>query len=168
MPIYCGNNMNDSRIVNGTHMLGSNYQCFRKGVGVGLHLPYDSMYNQPYNPVDDRKFYCGKSDILPEGGRYFAMGSPSKCLQNGVGIGKIQRAAMGPVSIYFRYILPFLFFFLIVGVIFLLVYFIKPKFLVKKDQDTGKDKIDWNKFIPYYIIVSSIVAIMVYKYMKFY
>ena len=92
MPIYCGNNLNDSKLTAGTHNIGTNYQCLRKGIGVGINLPYDPEYSRVYTPIDNRKFYCGKSTHLPAGRGYFAIGSPSKCLQKGVGIGKKQIA----------------------------------------------------------------------------
>jgi len=37
-PIYCGNNLNDPRLVTG-------YQCLRRGIGIGSSMPYDSAYN---------------------------------------------------------------------------------------------------------------------------
>lgn len=160
MPTYCGNNMNDNRLISGTHILGSNYQCLRKGIFVGRHLPYDNAYTQPYVPVDARKFYCGNNPVLPQGGGHFAIGSPSKCLQIGVGVGKVQRVAMGPpVAMYFiRFILPYLLFFLITGVIF---FILKIK-LVKKDSSRTKYVTDWDKFIPYYLLSCIIVAVIIW------
>ena len=169
MPTYCGNNMNDYRLVTGTHTLGTNYQCLRKGIAVGRNLPYDATYTQPYTPVDNRKFYCGNSVIPPVDGGYFAVGSPSKCLQNGVGIGKIQRAAMGQSAMqyFIRYILPYLIFFIITGGIFIIFYFIKPQFLVKKDiNKPSQFIIDWSKFIPYYLTVCIIIAIIIWWFWK--
>ena len=166
MPIYCGNNATDPRVVSGTHVLGTNYQCLRKGIAVGRHLPYDASYTQPHVPIDGRRFYCGNAPVLPAGGGYFANGSASKCLQNGVGVGKAQRAAMGPpAAMYFiRFVLPYLLFFFIVGGIFLIFYFTKPKFL--KMKKNMKNVIDWSKFIPYYLVVCLVVAIIIWWFWK--
>ena len=46
--IYCGNNTNHPSLLSGTHRIGTNYECLRKGIGVGSHLPYDEDYNQQY------------------------------------------------------------------------------------------------------------------------
>ena len=113
---------------------------------------------------------CGNADVPPPGGGHFAVGSPSKCQQIGVGVGKAQRAAMGaPVAMYFiRFVLPYLLFFLISGVIFLIFYFIKPKFMVKKDPKTQKNVIDWSKFIPNYAVACLLVAILIWVFWKRY
>lgn len=94
MPLYCGNNQNSPKIISGTHQFGTNYECLRKGIGTGFNMPYDPDYNNDYNPLDDRKYYCGNNPVLPAG--YFAVGSPSKCLQIGIGLGKSQKALLGP------------------------------------------------------------------------
>lgn len=167
MSIYCGNKLNHPDLLSGTRVLGTNYDCLRKGIGVGSHLPYDADYAGGYIPVDARKYYCGLAPVPPPGGGYFAVGSPSKCLQIGVGVGKAQRAAMGPPAfMYFiRYILPYLLFLLITGGIFAAGYFFKkPKFITK--EENGKKVIDWSKFIPVYIIVCLISAILIWYFWK--
>ena len=84
---YCGNNASNPKIVNGTHVVGSLYKCLKKGVGVGKYvLPFDPSYLLPYNPIDNRKYYCGTKQGVPNG--YFARGSPSLCFRKGVGVGK--------------------------------------------------------------------------------
>ena len=140
---YCGNNLNFSGIANGTHILGTNYQCLQKGIGVGLHLPYDELYTLPYAPVDARTFYCGNNPILPVGGGYFAAGSPSKCLQKGIGIGKRQRSLLGRTMLekFVTYILPYLLFFFGLFVVLGILYVMKPKFL------SDHDKINQKKFM---------------------
>jgi len=165
--MYCGNQANYLGLVAGTHFLGTNYQCMRRGIGIGRHLPYDATYTQPHVPIDGRRFYCGNAPVLPPGGGHFAIGSASKCQQIGVGVGKAQRAAMGPPAfMYFtRFVLPYLLFFLITGGIFVIFYFTKPKFLVKKDL-YGKDVIDWSKFIPYYLVSCLIIAIVIWWFWK--
>lgn len=165
--MYCGNDLNFPGLLSGTHFLGTNYQCLRKGIGVGSNLPYDSDYAGPHVPVDGRKFYCGNADVPPEDGGYFGVGSPSKCLAIGIGIGKAQKAALGPPAfMYFiRYILPYLLFFIIASVIFVILYFIKPKIITKKDNQNNY-VIDWSKFIPYYIISCLINAIFITWFWK--
>ena len=92
--IYCGNQSNFLGLTNGTHILGTNYQCLRKGIGIGLNMPYDHSYSTPYAPIDARKYYCGNNPSIPRGGAYFAIGSPIKCLTVGIGVGKSQKAAI--------------------------------------------------------------------------
>lgn len=94
--VICVNNAVDPRLVAGTHILGTNYQCLRKGIGRGRNMPIDPAYAGPYVPIDGRRFYCGTNDILPPG--YFAIGSASKCVSKGIGIGKAQRAAAAAVA----------------------------------------------------------------------
>lgn len=163
--IYCGNNLNYTGLTNGTHTLGTNYQCLRKGIGRGLHLPYDPSYNGVYAPVDNRRYYCGNSPVLPAGGNHFAIGSPSKCLSVGIGVGKSQRAVMG--RNYFLYYIKYVLYFLFVGIMFTIMYLIKPKFITKKDLK-NKDIIDWNKFIPYYLLFCLIIYIFAQWFLKKY
>ena len=166
---YCGNNLNFPGLTAGTHIIGTNYQCLRKGMGVGLHLPYDVAYGGGHAPVDARRFYCGNAPVPPAAGGYFAVGSPSKCLQIGIGVGKARVAALGPpFGMHFvRYYLPFILFFIIVGGIFAILYFTKPKFITKKD-DKNNDVIDWSKFVPYYLLACLIVGIIIWFFWKKY
>ena len=166
MPIYCGNNLNNQKLISGTHVLGTNYQCLRRGIGVGRNLPYDDAFSQPYVPVDNRKFYCGNSDILPPAGGYFSIGSPSKCMQVGVGVGKIQRAAMGlnARDYFIRYILKYIIVLFISGGIFSILYFIKPSFVMKTKNK--KTVIDWGKLIPFFFLFSLIVVVIVWHVWK--
>jgi hypothetical protein len=166
--MYCGNQANFPGLVAGTHVLGTNYECLRRGIGVGSHLPYDNSYAQPHVPVDARRFYCGNNPAAPVG--YFTVGSPSKCQQIGIGVGKAQRAALGPpFAMYFiRFVLPYLLFLLLVGGIFVIFYFTKPKFLIKKDPNMNKIVIDWSKFLPYYAVACLIVAIIIWWFWKMY
>ena len=158
---YCGNNNNYNGLLRGTHRLGTNYECLRKGIGFGSHLPYDPDYNLNYDPVDTRKFYCGNSpDVPPE---YFAVGSPSKCLAVGVGVAKSQKARNGPPKfMYFiRYFLPYVLFIILASITFLSFYFTKPTFLTINDKE-NKVNIDWSKFIPYYLLCCLIISILIY------
>ena len=171
MPIYCGNNLNDPKLVAGTHVIGTNYQCLRKGIGVGRNLPYDANYAGAHAPIDPRTFYCGNAAVPPAGGGYFAVGWPTKCLQTGIGVGKAQRAAMGPPAfMYFiRYVLPYLLFLVVVGGIFAILYFTKPTFITKEDEnDRSKRVIDWGKFIPVILANALVAGIMIYWFWKNY
>ncbi len=156
--MYCGNNANFPGLATGTHFIGTNYQCLKKGIGVGFHLPYDNQYSLPYTPIDGRRFYCGNNAVVPPD--YTAAGSPSKCLATGIGVGKARKAALGApvvqISPIFKRIL--LFFSVIISV-FLIFYFTKPKFLTKKDLKNN-DVIDWEKFFLYYIVICLIVYIL--------
>ena len=156
MSIYCGNNRNDPKLIHGGYTIGTNYDCLRKGIGLGRGMPYDPRYSNEYNPIDKRKFYCGKSKVLPKKG-YFANGSPSICLRKGVGIGKAQRASQeskddSGVSLNFAnsYNKPYNYFKLIPLFIFiitmLLLYITKPRIITKYSEDCNKRVIDKKKF----------------------
>ena len=69
---------------------GTRYDCFRKGVGIGLSQPVDKSYRDRYSPIDKRKVYCGKARRLPQ--KYDIMGNLPMCLQKGVGVGKTMKA----------------------------------------------------------------------------
>ena len=86
MAYYCGNNRNDPDLVVGAKVIGTRYQCFKKGIGIGLNLPFDPSYAVPYSPIDRTRLYCGTDRKLPDG--YTRKGSPSLCLRKGVGVGK--------------------------------------------------------------------------------
>lgn len=166
--IYCGNNQMFPGLLSGTHVMGTNYECLRRGIGVGSHLPYDATFAGQYAPVDQRRFYCGNAAVLPAGGGHFAIGSPSKCLAIGVGIGKRQRSLLGPPAfMYFiRYVLPYILFIIISSVIFSVLYFTHPKFVTKLEK--GKNIIDWNRLIPYAISFSLIVAFVIVWFWRYY
>lgn len=101
MDIYCGNNELDPRLVNGEITLGTRYKCLKKGIGRGMHLPYDPSYQQPYKPIDTTRIYCGDKDQLPPS--YDRMGNLVHCLQRGIGIGKRIRVEkeLNPSTITF-------------------------------------------------------------------
>ena len=179
MPIYCGNNLNDPKLTYGTHNIGTRYQCLRKGIGVGINLPYDPSYSLPYRPIDGRKFYCGKSRHPPAGGGYFAIGSPSKCLQKGVGIGKKQianrRGGGGGSRFSFSNtnmskFNPYIIFVIIITILSVSFYFIKPKIITKPDPkhplNPNKTVIDATKFIVLILVISILIImglILLYK-----
>jgi len=88
--MYCGNNRRHPDLRAGRKVIGNRYDCFRRGVGVGLSLPYDPSYLNRYVPIDPRKIYCGKSDRLPE--NYHILGSNPMCYTKGVGVGRTLKA----------------------------------------------------------------------------
>ena len=158
--LYCGNNALHPDLVNGTKMMGTKYQCLRKGIGTGLNLPYDADYGGPYTPIDDRKIYCGDEADLPDG--YDRMGNSSQCLQKGIGIGKIQRAQQedgspppedldtGLISHHPRK-KRFSIFITVCILIFIVMYIVKPNIVTKLDNN--KIIIIWPKFFLWYIII---------------
>lgn len=79
MSIYCGNNYYKLE----GKRLGSRYDCFRKGIGVGLNLR--NIEYEPYEPIDRWAVWCGKGR-MPRG--YNHVGTRSECLRKGVGVGK--------------------------------------------------------------------------------
>jgi hypothetical protein len=80
--IYCGNNKYSSELVNKSATLGSNYECFKKGIGIGLN---NDILPIQYEAIDKRKIYCGNKQYLPKGYDYY--GNLPMCLQMGVGVG---------------------------------------------------------------------------------
>ena len=91
--IYCGNNRNNPKVVNGQQRIGTKYTCLRAGIGVGKNLPYDPSYLNEYIPIDNRRIYCG-THRLPE--NYDYSGSLRECYTIGVGVGKRLKALEGP------------------------------------------------------------------------
>lgn len=78
---YCGNNLYDLR-TNSNARLGTRYECFKKGIGVGQTLPY-----KRYKSIDKTdKIYCGNKKKLPNG--YDYLGTRNECLRKGVGVGR--------------------------------------------------------------------------------
>lgn len=76
--------------MDGKKVIGNPYSCLKKGIGVGLSLPYDPDYARRYVPIDARKIYCGTAQQLPEG--YDIMGSNGMCYTKGVGVGRSMKA----------------------------------------------------------------------------
>lgn len=92
--MYCGSNRRHPDVMSGRRTIGSRYDCFRRGFGVGINQPADPNYRLAYVPVDPRKVYCGKQNRLPA--NYDLMGSPNLCFRKGVGVGKAQKARSSP------------------------------------------------------------------------
>lgn len=91
--MYCGNNRNNPDVVSGEKKIGTRYDCFRRGIGVGKNLPFDPSYAVPYDPIDTFTVYCGKNKQLPSG--YDKMGSLPQCLRKGIGVGKSIQSKKG-------------------------------------------------------------------------
>jgi len=89
MAIYCGNNKLHKSLKKRNVRIGTRYECFKKGVGVGLNLPVDPDYLQPYEPITRRKIFCGNSRMSDE---YDRFGNLPECLQKGVAVGKRIKA----------------------------------------------------------------------------
>ena len=163
-PIYCGNNAQDSQLLDGTKIIGTRHGCMKKGFGKGFNMSYDPKFAGPYTPIDKRRIYCGNNSEKPEG--YDSMGSLSQCLQKGIGIGKRKRGILGysplgyspsdysPLgysssnNYFFKMIVLFI---VIEVVIFCYLYFSKPKIVTTKDHK-NIERINWSKFTLIYLI----------------
>lgn len=100
--IYCGNNSQHFDLLNGVKVIGDRHTCFKKGVGIGMHSGVDINAIGPYQPIVDRKIYCGKQQQLPQ--RYKTFGSNTECLQKGIGVGKRKHieTLFAPISPFIR------------------------------------------------------------------
>jgi len=90
MTFYCGNNSLDPRLLSGDKIIGSRYDCLRSGYGRGINEPVDLRFLQDYYPIDQRKYYCGNSDDLPD--NYHDFGTLHTCFLKGFGIAKKNKA----------------------------------------------------------------------------
>lgn len=88
--LYCGNNAIHPGLVAGTHVLGTRYQCLRRGFGAGYHSPYDPAFTERYVPIDVTRVFCGNGDVVPDG--YDRLGTRGECMRKGFGAGKRKRA----------------------------------------------------------------------------
>ena len=86
--LYCGNNARDEGLRNGIKILGTRYQCLKKGIGRGLNEPIFN-YNDEYEPIDDIKIFCGNGNVLPQNKDRF--GTRDECLRKGFGVGQKQK-----------------------------------------------------------------------------
>jgi hypothetical protein len=156
--MYCGGNRLHRPLLNGEVELGTRYQCMKKGISKGLNLPYDNNYLNDYEPLYPLKLWCGKSDQLPE--NYDKIGTPPECLRYGIGIGKRKKALDGGdfnIDDNNNKKSRFLFFILIEIVLFITIYYTKPTFLLKKDDNDKIKSFDYTKFVFFYILLSIII-----------
>ena len=156
--IYCGNNSQYPGLIDGTYKIGTRHACLKKGFGRGYHMPYDKNFTGNYDPIDKRKIWCGNSDVTPDG--YNSVGSLSQCLQKGVGCGKRLRAKKGYSVNKFK-ILIHIIFFLISGAFFAYLYFYKPNIVTTKGND-NIERIDWVKFLSFYIPIVLLINLIVF------
>jgi len=163
---YCGNNAQDPQLLAGNVVLGTRYGCMRKGIGRGLHLPYDPKFAGAYMPIDQRRYYCGNQPVAPAG--YTDLGSLPQCIQKGVGIGKRQLAERGPPRflLFYRIILPIVIFLLLAGGLFLYLYFSKPSIVTTKGSD-NQNYIDWGKFASFYVPTSALFGVIIFLFWRF-
>lgn len=80
MSIYCGNNRLSDELLTGS-VLGTRYQCLKKGIGKGMHMPVD---DSRYSPIDNIKIYCGDKALPPN---YDRVGTLHECMSKGIGVG---------------------------------------------------------------------------------
>lgn len=161
MSLYCGNNKLHSSVRSGNAVIGTRSECLRKGVGLGKYLPCNSEYNGPYEPIDNRKVWCGNSDRLPPG--YDIVGTLPGCMQKGVGTGMrlkargCRGARRYTNKLTKRAVISFIF---IMFVSFGVLYTLKPK--VVFDKKTKKMK--WGAFIGiWFVIVVILCSLYSYK-----
>lgn len=170
--VYCGSNQLNTQLVGngGLKTIGSRNQCLRKGIGQGLHMPVDLSYNNPYQPIDPRRFYCGDNGILPAG--YSANGTLHQCFNTGIGVGRhqlAQRAIGAPVPVPVvpivpaipALITPIVLFILINAIFIITLLYTKPSFITKDVQ--GNREIDWSIFSPYIVIFSLVSGFILYR-----
>lgn len=179
--MYCGNNARNPSLLAGDVVRGTRYKCLRKGIGIGRNQDIDPDYLGEYIPIDRRKIWCGNSDDFPDG--YDRIGNLSQCLQKGIGVGKKQKAQeyidlIGRPTSSFpkkssflskpiknKFIILLLLYLVIISIIFILLYFIRPSYITYIDN--GIIKISIKKFIIIYLpICLSILLCFVWFYME--
>ena len=180
--IYCGSNRLNPQLVGngGLKTIGNRNQCLRKGIGQGLHMPLDPSYNNPYQPIDPRRFYCGNNAVLPAG--YSANGTLQQCFNTGIGVGRhqlAQRAVAAPIVAAPIVVAPiiaapivaapvhismyyFIALFLLINALFIISFiYAKPSFIViVKD---GIKEINWTVFSPYIAIFAVVSGLVLYR-----
>ncbi|MCK4821505.1 hypothetical protein KA005_37410 [bacterium] len=155
---YCGNN----QLAEPGKPRGSRYQCFRTGIGRGRNLPYDRQYTEGYNPIDNRKIYCGdkhrtlgeaNAALRPGDAPYDYMGNAPMCLQKGVGIGKSIRAREGPG--YQKLLLYMAIWLILSAAATLILYYSRPSFILDENQEVQASLLSL-----YSGIVSFVIAVI--------
>lgn len=176
LPTVCTNNRLDSDLVAGRVRLGTRYSCLQKGIGTALHLPVDLKYLGPYEPIDDRRIYCGNNDVLPDG--YDRFGNLPQCLQVGIGLGKRQKALDGVgnnvnvnvnnvnvILTFFTGKIKYILIFILMIIVFISIFFSKPS--VVMGINSNKEKIiDWKKFIIFYLIMVIPISYIMFKLIR--
>ena len=114
--------------------------------------------------------YCGDKDILPD--RYDIFGNLPQCLQKGVAIGKRKKALKGEPFLYnvlqnkkYTYYYRFVFGLFISLIIFLILYYTKPSFVLKNENislNNTEKIIDIQKFLILYFSIIIPVFIIIF------
>ena len=94
--ILCTNNALDRRLIanGGSRPLGSNHQCFQRGVGAGLHhMPEDmehflQSFSGDYKKLVEQPLYFGDGPVPP--GKIRA--TRPQCVNKGFGVGQMLKA----------------------------------------------------------------------------
>ena len=94
--ILCTNNANHQDLIEngGTRELGTNQQCFRRGVGAGLHAQPEDMeqflrsFSYPYKKLVEQPLYYGDGQV--PSGKFLA--TRPQCMQRGFGVGQMLLA----------------------------------------------------------------------------
>jgi len=156
--MYCGNNFLDSKLLAGTATVGTRYKCLKKGIGVGLNMPFDPTFLDGYLPIDDSKSYCGNSEVLPDGYDYH--GSLPHCLQKGVGTGRRLRAergdGVGQQRTQMKFLVYIFLFVLSFSIMLTGILLSKSKYFF--DEKTKKPM--WIRILPVCFLVAVLVALL--------
>ncbi len=94
--VYCGNNALAEELASGQAVLGTRSECFRKGVGGGLHATvppggrqeFIKKWTAPYRKLVDQPLHYGDGPA-PQG-KFPA--TLSQCLARGFAVGSVQKA----------------------------------------------------------------------------
>ena len=162
--IYCGNNAENRNLRNGNSIIGTRSQCLQKGIGKGLHLPYDEFSSGQYNPIDQRNIYCGDRNILPN--NYAYMGNLPLCLQKGIGVGKYRKSLLYNRRriMFIRKILPIIL--AVLGYIMIYLYLRISKPYVVTEQN-NPIRIIARRFVIFYlllILLWTLILFIVWRY----
>ena len=94
--ILCTNNALDRRLIanGGARPLGSNHQCFQRGVGAGLHHQPEDLetflrnFSSPYKKLVEQPLYYGDKEV--PAGKIRA--TRPQAMQKGFGVGQMLKA----------------------------------------------------------------------------
>lgn len=155
--MYCGSNQLNAKVIDGSKVIGTRHGCLRKGIGVGLHMPYDASYNLPYQSIDQRRIYCGDGQLPPT---YDLYGSLQQCFSKGVGVGRHKVAQKGySLLTVIKKWMPYTFVFIIVNASFILtMIYTKPNFILNEKE------IDWKILSPYIALVAVLSFTILYRF----
>ena len=157
--VYCGNNLNV--LNNNKFVAGNNYQCLKKGINVGKYQKCDKNYAKEFTPINNNfKIFCGKEKNAAKIPQNSIVGTPTLCLQKGVGVGKKIRSSQIKCKnknfIILSIILTIILLFILFG---LIIIKIKPKFLLKENDKFDKTKLSF--FILILILFMLIINFLV-------